>query len=535
MTGVFRPFAEAATYRRLLFLITAVPLGALGAVVLIAGWALVGSLAITPAVVPALIAFRAAVGLLARAEASLAARLLGAATRPGRWRSGGRGFWSRGRAVLQDGAFWREQVYLGLRFPLGLALAVLELSLLAGGLYLTGLPVYYRWVTTGSAHWQIDTLQKALLCVPVGLIGLVVAVRLLEPLAAGWRGLAEALLRDEAVAMSREQRRRALAVHAIVVGMLNVLFIVIWALTSWDGYFWPVWPLLAGCLPLAIHAWVERVAERPELRRRRALAIHAGVYGSFMLFVVFVWAVSGHGYFWPVWPGLGLGIVLAGHAVLSFARGRGELTERIEVLETTRAGAVDVQETDLRRIERDLHDGAQARLVALGMNLGMAEQKFANDPAAARELVAEARVGVEAALRELRDLARGIHPPVLTDRGLGPAIEALVDHSPLPVEVTVAVGARPAPAVETAAYFVAAEALTNATKHAHATRVAIRIGREPGRLLIEIADDGSGGANPAGGGLSGLRRRVEALDGTLTITSPPGGPTLVKAELPCAS
>ena len=212
---------------------------------------------------------------------------------------------------------------------------------------------------------------------------------------------------------------------------------------------------------------------------------------------------------------------------IAFRRGRDELlTDRIEVLETTRAGAVDVQETDLRRIERDLHDGAQARLVALGMNLGMAEQKFANDPEAARELVAEARVGIEAALKELRDLARGIHPPVLTDRGLGAAIDALVDHSALPVDVTVAPGARPAPAVETAAYFVAAEALTNATKHAHATQVTIRVGREPGRLVLEVADDGIGGADPAGGGLSGLRRRVEALDGTLTVTSPPGGPTL---------
>jgi signal transduction histidine kinase len=254
-----------------------------------------------------------------------------------------------------------------------------------------------------------------------------------------------------------------------------------------------------------------------------------------LLFFVLVWAASG-GSFWPKWPALVFGILLGVHALIAFARGRDELlTERIEVLETTRAGAVDVQETDLRRIERDLHDGAQARLVALGMNLGMAEQKFANDPEAARELVAEARIGIEVALKELRDLARGIHPPVLTDRGLGAAIDALVDHSALPVEVTVAAGPRPAPAVETAAYFVAAEALTNATKHATATRVVIRVGREPGRLVLEVVDDGIGGADPAGGGLSGLRRRVEALDGTLTVTSPQGGPTVVRAELPCVS
>jgi signal transduction histidine kinase len=331
------------------------------------------------------------------------------------------------------------------------------------------------------------------------------------------------------------ERERAVAVHALVVGAANALFIVIWALSSPRGSFWPVWTLLVGGLPLAVHIWVRRVKDRPEQYRRPALAIHAGTYVSFIVFCVLVWAVSGHGSFWPRWAALGLGIPLVVHAAIAYARGREELTERIEVLEITRAGAVDVQESDLRRIERDLHDGAQARLVALGMNLGMAEQKFANDPAAARELVAEARVGVEAALRELRDLARGIHPPVLTDRGLGPAIEALVDHSPFPVEVTVAVGPRPARAVETAAYFVVAEALTNATKHARPAQVTIRIARETGRLLLEVVDDGPGGADPAGSGLSGLRRRVEALDGALTISSPPGGPTVVRAELPCAS
>src|SRR5207237_9550954 len=138
---------------------------------------------------------------------------------------------------------------------------------------------------------------------------------------------------------------------------------------------------------------------------------------------VVVAAASGGGYFWPVWPILAFGAVLAGHIVVvrSQRSQREELEERIETLETSRAGAVDVQETELRRIERDLHDGAQARLVALGMNLGMAEQKLAGDPEAARGLVAEARAGVEQALHELRDLARGVHPPLLTDRALGAA------------------------------------------------------------------------------------------------------------------
>jgi signal transduction histidine kinase len=210
------------------------------------------------------------------------------------------------------------------------------------------------------------------------------------------------------------------------------------------------------------------------------------------------------------------------------------MAERIETLETTRAGAVDVQDSELRRIERDLHDGAQARLVALGMSLGMAEQKLAEDPKLAGELLAEARAGAEHALRELRDLARGIHPPVLTDRGLEAALASLASTTPLPVELSVDVVARPAPAVESAAYFVAAEALANAVKHAGAEHVDIEIARLGDTLELEVRDDGTGGADPGGAGLRGLRRRVEALDGTLTIISPRGGPTAIRAELPCA-
>ena len=211
------------------------------------------------------------------------------------------------------------------------------------------------------------------------------------------------------------------------------------------------------------------------------------------------------------------------------------MSERIDVLTSTRAGAVDAQEEKLRRIERDLHDGAQARLVALGMSLGMAEQKLdAAEPAEARELLAEARAGAEHALRELRDLARGIHPPVLADRGLEAAVRSLADLSPLQVSVSVDVGERSPVAVESAAYFVSAEGLANAAKHAQATRVEIRIARRGALLRIEIIDDGVGGADLEGSGLRGLRGRVQALDGTFRLVSPPGGPTVLTAELPCA-
>jgi signal transduction histidine kinase len=207
----------------------------------------------------------------------------------------------------------------------------------------------------------------------------------------------------------------------------------------------------------------------------------------------------------------------------------------VETLETTRAGAVAAQDDELRRIERDLHDGAQARLVALGMSLGMAEQKFQSDPAAAQQLLAEARAGIAEALRELRDLARGVYPPVLADRGLEAALASLADRSVLSTTVVVSLADRPARQVEAAAYFVAAEALANAAKHSGADRVTIAVRRHGDAIGIEVTDDGSGGADASGSGLTGLRRRVEALDGTFAVTSPPGGPTTVRAELPCES
>jgi signal transduction histidine kinase len=194
---------------------------------------------------------------------------------------------------------------------------------------------------------------------------------------------------------------------------------------------------------------------------------------------------------------------------------------------------VDQQEAELRRIERDLHDGAQARLVALGMSIGMAEQKMGSDPEGAQALLAEARSGAGEALRELRDLARGIHPPVLADRGLHAAIQALAVASPITVTVSVDTPERPKAPVESAAYFVVAESLANAGKHARATQVDVRITRAGNVLSVSITDNGMGGADRSGGGLSGLARRVEALDGILTVTSPPGGPTTIRAELPC--
>jgi signal transduction histidine kinase len=209
------------------------------------------------------------------------------------------------------------------------------------------------------------------------------------------------------------------------------------------------------------------------------------------------------------------------------------LAARVEQLTETRAGVVDAAAAELQRIERDLHDGAQARLVALAMDLGMAEERFDRDPESARELVGEAHEEAKRALAELRDLARGMRPSLLAERGLGPAVVALAARSPVPATATVNVPGTVPVAVETAAWFVVSESLANAAKHSDAGRASISLTRRNGHLYVEVADDGRGGADASGTGLRGLAQRVAALDGSLEVDSPRGGPTVVRAVLPC--
>ena len=210
------------------------------------------------------------------------------------------------------------------------------------------------------------------------------------------------------------------------------------------------------------------------------------------------------------------------------------LEQRVEQLTTSRADSVDSSAAELRRIERDLHDGAQARLVALGMSLGMAEEVIKTDPEAAAALLAEARENSGAALAELRDLVRGIHPPVLADRGLAGALEALALKHPMEVVVLADLPGRPPEPVETAAYFATVEVVTNVTKYARARQVRIRIGYYGTRLGITIRDDGVGGARIVpGGGLDGIAKRLSAFDGLVRVDSPAGGPTVVTLEIPC--
>lgn len=211
-----------------------------------------------------------------------------------------------------------------------------------------------------------------------------------------------------------------------------------------------------------------------------------------------------------------------------------ELRERISTLEGSRARTVDHSAAELRRIERDLHDGAQARLVAAGMDIGLAESLLDADPAKARELMALARGTTRDALADLRNLVRGIHPPVLADRGLLGGIESLAIASPVPVTLDGALTGRPPAPVEAAFYFGIAEAMTNATKHAAAQNISIWLEHSDGVLHVQVVDDGAGGAVVSpGGGLAGIASRLEAFDGTLAVVSPHGGPTVVTMAAPC--
>ncbi|MEV4702482.1 sensor histidine kinase [Actinoplanes sp. NPDC049316] len=265
----------------------------------------------------------------------------------------------------------------------------------------------------------------------------------------------------------------------------------------------------------------------------------------------------GYGLYWPI-QSLGEGMMSLPQGVLILAAGvavapglrwvdarftklflaptkAAELRLRVAQLTETRADTVDAQAAELRRIERDLHDGAQARLVSLGMTIGLAEEMLERDPEAARKLLAEAREASGSALVELRHLVRGIHPPVLAERGLAGAVRAFALGLPIPVGVEADLPGRPETPVESAAYFAVAEALTNVVRHSGAHTAAVSLRYADGGLTMVVLDDGRGGADPdSGTGLRGIGRRLAAFDGTMTLSSPPGGPTVVTMELPCA-
>jgi signal transduction histidine kinase len=237
---------------------------------------------------------------------------------------------------------------------------------------------------------------------------------------------------------------------------------------------------------------------------------------------------------WPVLPWLTRGLTNVDRALVrTLLSPSDELERRIAELESDRTSVADTAAADLRRIERDLHDGAQARLVTLAMSLGLAKEKLLEDPEAAAAMVDEAHGEVKLALQELRDLARGIHPAILTDRGLGPALSALAARCSADVTVSVELPQRPAQAIEGIAYFTASELLQNVSKHSGARTALVDVWRTEDRLLLQVEDGGRGGATAApGSGLAGLAERLSAVDGLLLVHSPAGGPTTVTAELP---
>ncbi|MGW6389416.1 sensor histidine kinase [Streptomyces sp. NPDC055103] len=240
---------------------------------------------------------------------------------------------------------------------------------------------------------------------------------------------------------------------------------------------------------------------------------------------------------WPVLPFIARGLSNADRGMVrGLLSPSDELERRIAELESDRGVVVDTAAADLRRIERDLHDGAQARLVALAMGLGLAKEKLLEDPEGAAAMVDEAHGEVKLALQELRDLARGIHPAVLTDRGLSAALSSVSARCTVPVKVSVELPERPAEAIEGIAYFTVSELLQNVSKHARARTASVEVWRVEDRLMLQVSDDGVGGARLDGGtGLSGLTERLGAVDGLLVVDSPEGGPTTVTAELPWRS
>ncbi len=322
--------------------------------------------------------------------------------------------------------------------------------------------------------------------------------------------------------------------------LAGVLLGAIWALGG-QGYFWPAWAWLGLVVPVMLDSTADWAWRQQPGAVRRVACVWALVSVAAVILLLtwlLTWLLAGVEHFWPAWALLGLATVGSAYSLMALhdrvlvAHGRRALRARIDMLTRTRRQAVAAQAAELRRIERDLHDGAQARLVAVALQLGRAELRAGEQPELC-ELIRGAQREAQLAIAELRDLARGIVPPLLADRGLAAAVESLAARYGLGTVVEVHTHSRLAPAVESAAYFVIAEALTNTAKHAAAERSWVRVSDEHRSLTVLVGDDGCGGAEPAGSGLAGLRARVEALDGRLAVRSPAGQGTVLEAAIPC--
>jgi signal transduction histidine kinase len=405
---------------------------------------------------------------------------------------------------------WVATVHLLTDLPMGMVVFIptllgLTLSLGLLPLFLSGLLVL---VVTGWMANGLAVMER-------GRFALILGVRITDPRPPKDPDAPKGVVQWFNRRISASHTWRAISYHLLLLPRAGITFVLVIAL--WSG------PLALITLPIYNWALPNGGANLWLFTVRSVLATVLTALLGVALFLLAPWAVRGLA---------SLDIAIA-RALLGPNTVR-ELTARVGRLEESRARVVDSAEAERRRIERDLHDGAQQRLVALAMNLGRARARYEEDPEAARALLDEAHTEAKQALVELRNLARGIHPAVLTDRGLDAALSGLAARSPVPVTVEVDVGARPSSTIEAIAYFVVAETLANTAKHAKASRAWVVVRRLNSHIQLTITDNGIGGADlRSGTGLAGLADRVSGVDGRFSVLSPVGGPTVITAELPC--
>ncbi|MFF3872950.1 sensor histidine kinase [Streptomyces sp. NPDC001978] len=407
---------------------------------------------------------------------------------------------------------WREFAYVLLSLPISILLFTYAVTMvsLGAGLLVTflGIPV----LAAGLAGCRgLGSLERAR---ARGLLGLEVAepepLRMRKPGVMAWMG---------AVLKSGTSWRHLL--YAVLHFPWAVFSFVVavnfwaygWALLTYPLWFW-VFPMYGGQDGLQLYG-----DEHHRIYLDNPFEITVTALIGLLFTLATPWIVRA--------------LTLVDRLLVHGLLGPSRLATRVVELESDRGVVVDTAAADLRRIERDLHDGAQARLVALAMDLGLAKEKLTEDPRAAARMVEEAHGEVKTALQELRDLARGIHPAVLTDRGLDAALSSVASRCTVPVRVEVDLAERPAAAIEGIAYFTVSELLQNISKHSGAKSASVDVWRVEDRLMLQVVDDGVGGADvAAGSGLAGLAGRLDAVDGILVVDSPAGGPTRVTAELP---
>ncbi|MEV7785697.1 sensor domain-containing protein [Streptomyces sp. NPDC088106] len=411
-----------------------------------------------------------------------------------------------------EGRTWRELGYVLLSLPISILLFTYAVTMvsLGAGLLVTflGVPVLAAALAGCRGFGSVERARaRGLLGLEVGepeplrvkRQGVMAWVGVVLKSGASWRSLLYAVL------------QLPWAVLSFVVTV--TLWSVGWSLLTYPLWFW-VFPMYGGQDGLQLYG---DDRHRIYLDNPFEITVTAGVGLLFTLAT----------------PWIVRALTTVDRVMVHGLLGPSRLATRVVELESDRGVVVDTAAADLRRIERDLHDGAQARLVALAMDLGLAKEKLREDPQVAAQMVDEAHGEVKTALQELRDLARGIHPAVLTDRGLDAALSSVASRCTVPVQVEVDLTERPAPAIEGIAYFTASELLQNISKHSRATWAAVEVWRTENRLMLQVVDNGVGGADTSGGsGLSGLAERLNSVDGILVVDSPAGGPTRVTAELP---